>query len=32
MEAHRQAYDVFSEWWDLTHGGMYPEDDASKRQ
>jgi hypothetical protein len=32
MEAHREAYGVFSEWWDLTHGGMYTEDEASKRQ
>jgi hypothetical protein len=32
MEVHRRAYDVFSEWWDLTHGGMYTEDEARKRE
>ena len=23
---------MFEEWWDITHGGMYQEDDATKRQ
>ncbi|HLX99277.1 MAG TPA: hypothetical protein VKR62_11295, partial [Roseiarcus sp.] len=32
MTAHRQAYDVFCELWDLTHGGMQTEDEASKRR
>lgn len=32
MTAHRQAYAVFEKLWDLTHGGLYIEDEASKRQ
>jgi hypothetical protein len=32
METHRQAYDVFSELWDLTHGGLDIEDETKKRE